>query len=136
MGESDVPRLSLTDLDDLILLQRAIAAARFESTESTVLLGSPRMAEIHSRVFDAIVAAKGELDARRPDGWAAWRQLANNPAHARLVVEYVGRTPAFEEWGRDDQVRFLRVCIAPFVASDDEVDEVLEKCRPLPPDTQ
>jgi hypothetical protein len=124
----------MSDLDDLILLQRAIAAARFTSGESEVLLGSPRMAEIHTQVFDAIVQAKGELDATRPDGWAAWRQLANNPAHANLVVEYASRTRIFHDWSRDEQVNFLRVCIAPFVASEDEVEVLLEQCRSRPPD--
>lgn len=123
----------MSDLDDLILLQRAIAAGRFMS-DVRELFGSPRMAEIHHQVYNAIVQAKGEVDAKRPDGWTAWRQLANNPEHAKLVVEHASTARLFHDWSRYEQVSYLRVCIAPFVASDDEVDDLLEQCRSVPVD--
>jgi hypothetical protein len=95
---------SVSNLEDLTLSQRAIAAARFVSRESDVLLGSPRMAELHTQVFDAIVKAAGEHDANRPDGWTAFRQLSNNPAHVDTIV-----------------------------ASEDEVERLAEMCRSQPP---
>jgi hypothetical protein len=115
----------VTELDDLILLQRAVAAARFDSRETGVLLGSPRLAELHSQLFDAIVEAKGQVDAERPDGWAAWRSLVKNAPHAELVVGYLSQVKQLSTMSRDDQLAFVRVCVAPFVATSDEVESLL-----------
>jgi hypothetical protein len=117
----------VTELDDLVLLQRAIAAARFVSRESDVLLGSPRMAWLHCQVVDAIVVATGEAGSVDSSGWAAWRRLSNNAAHADQVVDYLAGTKRFFEWSREDQLAFVKVCIAPFEASDSEIEDLLTK---------
>ena len=122
-----VAMFSVNDLDDLVLLQRAVAAARFVSRESEVLPGSPRMAWLHSQIVDAILAAAGGTDADDPNGWAEWRRLSNNPAHAESVVTYLASIEQFSEWSRNERAAYAKVCVSPFEASDDEIDVLLER---------
>lgn len=121
-----VAMFRVDDIDDLVLLQRVIAAGRFHSGFGE-FIGSARLAALHSLVFDEIVRAKGQVDADRPDGWTAWRQLANNSEHADLVVEHVAQGDWFVSLNREDQLNYLRVCVAPFVASDTEMQALLDR---------
>lgn len=108
---------------DLLYLQRALMEARFASDPvDRVLLGSPRLAEIHRYLVDELI----ELDERRPgvrapSDWREWRRFSTRTREREVIVE---RLKTEDISGMDEQSRlaYLRVVTAPFEATDAELN--------------
>jgi hypothetical protein len=122
--------MEMKDRADLLLMHRALMEARFAKNPSDrVLLGSPRLAEIHSSLVVEIVEAyRSEGKGDEAVGWEKWRELSSDRLEWEAVRHRMSHNPA--SWDRFAGVEakrdFLRICFEPFHVADELVDELIE----------
>jgi hypothetical protein len=113
------------DLIELQLLNRVLMAARFKPPQGAqFLLGSAGVASLHARVVDAIVAHPDAFQSE----WVEWRRFDRRMFEPDLIVLVVQQMEAFFTMSLIDQTALLRICVSPFVATDEEVEELRVRC--------
>jgi hypothetical protein len=119
---------SIESLDDLLLLQRSLLEARFSRDPvDPVLLGSPRLGELHRDVVLEIIRQyEARADDRQVDAWRKWRLWDGRTRERALVRErLVGGN--FMALDRVNQVAYLAACVQPFDATAEDIDRFLEE---------
>jgi hypothetical protein len=119
---------SIESLDDLLLLQRSLLEARFSRDPvDPVLLGSPRLGELHRDVVLEIIRQyEARADDRQVDAWRKWRSWDGRTRERALVRErLVGGN--FMALDRVNQVAYLAACVHPFDATAEDIDRFLEE---------
>jgi hypothetical protein len=112
--------------EELRILHRSLMASRFgKSQDDPVLMGSPLLAEVHVQVLEMLIA-QDPFGSRLE--WEQWRMFGKHEVESEVVVASVSREDNFFTMSVDDQRSYLRICVAPFVASDEEIELLRERC--------
>ena len=111
---------------DLLYLQRALMEARFaRDPVDPVLLGSPRLAEIHRYLVDELIALdERKPGVRPPSGWRTWRRFSTREREREIIVRRL-KAENISQMDERSRLDYLQVVTAPFETTDVELRQLL-----------
>ncbi|NTW40493.1 MAG: hypothetical protein HGA44_11510 [Cellulomonadaceae bacterium] len=92
--------------------------------------GSPFLAQASAKVLDALIDECDRAgDARRAAGWRKWQEWSSRTAERPVVVRRVAASARWDDWIADQQRDFLSCCVAPFVLTEADVEDLTAQVR-------
>lgn len=88
--------------------------------------GSPFVADAASKMLQAVLDESDRTEDRgRAAGWRRWAQWSNRGTEPPIVVRYLSSSAPWDTWTRAERVSCLRICAAPFILSESDVEALL-----------
>lgn len=113
--------------NELLALHKALLEAKFHAhPDNADIAGSPFVAAIADRVFDALVQweeSRGNL--AKADEWKEWRRAETKAWIMRRVQEYAVENPHWMKWDAAERRDYLRCALSPFQLPDRQLDEMM-----------
>ncbi len=112
----------INDYYELLNLHKALLEARFhEGLDNKYLAGSPIVAKIHNRIISKLISM--EVNRKGSESWSEWIKISNRKDYLERAVENIIK---FETWDNEtEKYEIVKTYISPFVATDKEVEEII-----------
>ena len=113
----------INDYYELLNLHKALLEARFhEGLNNKYLAGSPIVADIHNRIIKSLITM--EINRRGKEEWTEWLKINNRKDYLDRAIENIIR---FEAWDKEtNKSETVKTYISPFVATDKEIEDIIE----------
>ncbi len=113
----------INDYYELLNLHKALLEARFhEGLNNKYLAGSPIVADIHNRIIKSLITM--EIDRRGKEEWTEWLKINNRKDYLDRAIENI---ISFEAWDKEtNKSETVKTYISPFVATDKEIEDIIE----------
>ncbi|RFA29925.1 hypothetical protein CAI21_08855 [Alkalilimnicola ehrlichii] len=112
--------MNIEDPNELLALHRCLLEAKFSpDPDDRDIAGSPIVAKLANNVV-------AELEAREGAQWGEWRRAENHPQKVSALVSALSQR-SLQDLPQSERAAFIHDALAPLVASEELIDEVVEK---------
>lgn len=115
--------------DELLALHKSLLEAKFHALpDNSDIAGSPLVAAIANRVFDALVRleeSRGNVSKARE--WADWRRAADKKWIVGRVRDYAMQNPHWRKWDGAERLDYLRCALSPFQMGDADLHALMNE---------
>ena len=115
--------------EELLALHQTLLEAKFHAEpDNSDVAGSPIVAGIANRVYDALVRLEEVRgNASKSEQWTKWRQVENKKWIVERVRDYAIKNPHWEKWDNSVRIDYLRCAISPFEIGEDRLHSLLDE---------